>query len=321
MKLEMLLNGLENPHPAVRLDVVRVLGMLDETRALKRLRELYPKETDPSVRQAMAWAGTRLYEAEKAGYATLDALFEYFGVNREIEHMPDASEAELLRRLQDGFERDMLDFQARMNRRKLGMAAAAGLGGTLIGGAALGVVMMAGALRPGAETASASLGGERPQIGARRAPAMAPSDVDIQIWLRRLREGASTEQREQACIELAQLNNPRALPHLAAAFVGDSSPKVRQAAQRFGKILYWNGIYWDLEQSGALAREMALRANAIGKSFDAEQGEGDSTAMPGTIQQQDARQGPSPAAEPSPVDVGEILRKAQQARANRKRKR
>ncbi len=270
MRLEVLLSGLENPQPAVRLDVVRVLGMLDETRALSALRERYTQEPDPTVKQGIAWAGKRLYQAEQAGYSTVDEVCRHFGVDRELEEMSDATEAELINKMQHDFERDLRDGQTRMSRRKAGLAAAAAIGGTMFGGTSMGMMAMAGAMQPGAESSSSGLtvGGQ----GARRTPATAPANVDIDVWLRRLRDAPTPELREQATIELAQLNNPKALPFLAAAFLNDSSPKVRQAAQRFGKVLYWSAVYWEMERSGALAEEMQRRAAAMGKTIKVETG-------------------------------------------------
>lgn len=314
MRLAALLSGLENPQPVVRLDVVRVLGMLDETSALDALRARYPDEPDPVVRNAISWAGKRLFQAQQAGYSTIDELCRHFGVDREIEHMPDAAEQALMQKMQNSLDRDLLDMKGRAGRRRVGMAIAAGLGGSLVGGTAVGMSAMAGALMPGAGVASGA--GDRPQIGTSRTPATAPTDADIDVWLRRLREGASPEMREQAAIQLAELNNPKALPHLAAAFVGDTSPKVRQAAQRFGKILYWSTVYWEMEQDGSMAEEMERRAAAIGKEIKV------ATSAPpdgSPAAPDDAAQAAPPSA--PDVDVSDILRKAKQGRARRKSKR
>jgi hypothetical protein len=317
MKLEVLVGGLDNPQPAVRLDVARVLGMLDETRALEAVRERYKVETDPTVHNMLAWAGKRLYEARQAGYLTLEELLQYFGVNREIENMPDPDEAEMMQQLKDNFDMEMVQMKNRANKRQMGMAVAAGIGGAMLGGAATGAVAFSGALSAGAGVASSNMG-PRPQIGTSRAPATAPSNVDISIWVRRLRESSEASKREQAAIELGQLNNPAALPHLAAVFVSDPSPQVREAVQRFGKVLYWGAIYWEMEQDGSLAKEIEQRARAIGKIKQKPD-----TAVPGapgtTASQSTFGASPPP---PQPdVDVTEILRKAKQARASRKRKR
>jgi len=320
MKLEILIGGLNNPQPAVRLDVVRVLGMLDEVRALDALRQRYQIETDPTVRSAIAWAGKRLYEAQQAGYSTLDEIFRHFGVDREIENMPDAEEAELMKKLQDGLDADLIRMQEQANRRQMGMATAAGIGVGLVGGVMAGGMAFAGAMTPGALSASSNMG-PRPQIGMTRSPATAPSNADINIWVRRLRESPTPAQREQAAIELSQLNNPAALPFLAASFLSDESPKVRQAAQRFGKILYWGAIYWEMEQDGSLQAEINRRAAARGirvKPADNADPQTSAGALPGGSAPFTPPQPPKPE---SQEDVGDILKRARAARAQRNQRR
>jgi hypothetical protein len=167
--------------------------------------------------------------------------------------------------------------------------------------------------------------GGRPQIGTTRTPPTAPSNTEIAVWLRRFREAPDPQQREQAAIQLCELNNPKALPHMAAAFLSDESPQVRQAAQRYGKILYWRAVYWEMEQNGTLAEEMVRRAAAIGKTIrNPKSGPASiggsmplpDSAAPGTPPPA-AAAGSTPDAD---VDVGEILRKAKEARQERHRK-
>lgn len=187
MKLSALLGGLHHPTPATRLDVVRVLAMLDETRALAPLRERYNLETDESVREAITWAGKRLFLADQAGYSTIDEIFKHFNLD-----------------------------------------------------------------------------------GAAQANATPPTDADFAEWLPRLSEAQDESIRKQAIIQLADLNNPRALPRLAATFVNDPSPEIRQAAQHYGKLLYWRSVYWTMEQDGSLATEKQRRTAAIYKLIEAE---------------------------------------------------
>jgi hypothetical protein len=296
--------------------VGRVLGMLDETRALDALRRRYPVEDDPAVRNAITWAGKRLYQAQQAGYSTINEVFRYFNVDKEIENTPDAVEQELMDKMEDSLHRDLLDMQERGHRKKVGMAVAAGLGGMLVGGMGTGLTTMAVGLAAGARGVSTGADG-RPEIGLSRTPPMAPSNSEIGIWVRRVHEGATPDQREQAAIQLSELNNPKALPHLAAVFVGDDSPQVRQAAQRFGKILYWRAVYWEMEQDGSLAEEMVRRAAALGKQIKASKIEPSAMPLP-PVAGLPAGNEPQEA-EPN-VDVGEILRKAKAARKERKRK-
>ena len=318
MRLEVLLGGLKNPQASVRLDVVRVLGMLDEVRALEALRAHYPAETDESVRKAIAWAGKRLYQAQQAGYSTIDEIFRYYGIDREIENTPDAAEEAMLKQMEYDLNRTLQQRQERANLKQAGLAAATGLGlGMVAGSSAMGFSAFSGGLSAGAGAASSNLGSSRPEMNRTRTPAVAPSNADISIWLRRLREGKAPDQREQAAIELAQLNNPAALPHLAVVFITDTAPKVRQVAQKFGKVLYWNAAYWEMEQDGSLAAEIKCRMEAMGKRTDkpvAPPASGAAAAGPSN---------PLPSSPPSAQepDVGEILRKAKQNRAARKRKR
>lgn len=322
MKLEVLLGGLENPQPAVRLDVVRVLGMVDETRALEALRARYQHESDPVVRQAIAWAGKRLYEAQQAGYTTVDEVFRHFGVQREIESMPDAAEAELKKKMDQDLERTLTERRGSASRKQAGLAAAAGLGVSMVAGGMAGLSALSTGLTAGAGAASSSLEiAHRAEGGTQRAPATKPASTDFSIWLRRLRESTDPARRVQAALEIQQLNNPAALPHLAVAFLSDESPQVRQAAQHHGKILYWSAIYWEMEQDGSLAAEMQRRREALGKSAERP------VIPPVSAAEQDAPSGDAPStgaggqASDSEPDVGDILRRAQQARAKRRKKR
>src|SRR5438034_47136 len=62
------------------------------------------------------------------------------------------------------------------------------------------------------------------------------SDLDIRIHMRRLQEEKDPAKRATAAQNLARLvNNPDALPELAAAFIDDSAQSVKDAAQQAAK--------------------------------------------------------------------------------------
>ncbi len=294
-----------------------MLGMLDETRALEPLRERYHQETDENVREAIAWAGKRLFQARQAGYSTIDEIFQFFGIIKEIENTPDEEEAKLMQQMERTLQHDLLSIREKGARGKVGWAI--GVGAVAGIGAGLGAMMSVGA-----ESASSSME-NRPHIGTTRTPATAPTDSDITIWLRRLQESDQEAMREQAILQLAELNNPRALPHLAVAFINDPSPQIRQAAQRYGKILYWRATYWAMEHDGSLAEEMERRAAALGKKIKSEKptpAQGTPTPQIGTgpgaaPSASTPRPGSAPAEE---VDVSDILLKAKQGRARRQSK-
>jgi len=302
MRLEVWLGGLEHAQASTRLEIVRVLGMLDETRALPALRARYAHEPDATVQQAIAWAGQRIFAAEQAGYSTLGAIFRFFNVDRELETAPDEQERKLMEKLQDNLTRELQEMQLRASVRNAGLAAAAGLGAGMIFGAGVGLTTLTSTMLAQMTSASSNMGGAA--APGRRTPATAPTDAPIEIWLRRLRAERDPVQRQQACIELAQLNNPRALPHLAAAFVDDPAESVRDAAQRFGKVLYWSAVYWEITQDGSLVEEIQRRAAAAGKTL-----------------RPDAVQPPEPPTPPPPPseDIAALLRRAEQARQQRRR--
>lgn len=313
MRLENLIASLDSPRPDIRLSVAQVLGMVQETRALPAIRQRYKAETDPNVRNALAWAGQQIYQAHQAGYHTTDAIFQYFGVDREIEALNSAEEAALMKKLQDELDAELAKMKAQAIQKKTGTALALGLAGAALGGGAMATSMMGAALQAGGEVASSNLGVDRPQIGQQRTPAAMPTNVDITLWTRRLHEDPSPASREKAALELSNLNNPAALPHLATAFLTDPSPQVRQAARRFGKLLYWNALYWQMEQDGSLQQEMARRAQARGKTGPTMDG-----TPPGSTGPAGSQASPRP---PQQEDIDAILRRAQAARARRSRKR
>jgi hypothetical protein len=193
--------------------------------------------------------------------------------------------------------------------------------------------MMMGAmagLTPGAEVLSSGLE-ERPQIGKQRIPPTRPADSDIKMIVRRLQDDLNPDKRRKAAIDLGSVsNNPAALPYLAQAFVEDSDRAVREAAQRSGKLIYWNVIYWEMEQSGALAQEIQRRQAPAGKA--ATTPSEPSPAQPKTshpairrIQPQaipaappDAEATPRPS--PPTVNLADILRKAEEKREKRQGK-
>jgi len=310
--LEALLEGLDHDRAPVRLDVARVLGMLDETQALDALRRRYRLEPDANVRAAIAWAGRRIHEAQQAGYDTLKALYRYFNVDRELEQVRDEAEIAMLRQLEQGLDNDLRRQLEDASKRRMGTTLAASLGGTLLAGPLGGLT--AARMTMGSGLLAASDGFDpRPHIGTQRTPATRPTSDDISVWVRRLRGSLAPAAREQAALELEHLNNPAALPYLAAAFALDPADKVRDAAQRAGKVLYWSALYWAMEQDGSLAAEIERRAAALRDALAAERAaSGAPHSGPG-----------AGAAEPAPdpqTDVSEILRRAQLERTRRKRK-
>lgn len=315
MNLQLLAQGLNDPQSAVRLNVVRVIGMVEETKLLSAIRDHFAQETDEDVKSALAWAGKRVYEAYQRGHSTIEFIFEHFGIDREIANMQSDEEAELIKKMQDKLDNELIKMRSRAVNKQAGLNAAAAVGGMALGGA-LGGAMMAGSVMGGAmvgggaDMASSNIGPVRTSMSSKRTPPMRPANTNINIWVKRLREDSDPQTRKKAAIELGNLNNPSALPHLAVAFTSDPVPEVRGTAEQFGKVLYWSLTYWQLSESGFIDEEIIRRFEKIKKG----------EALPKYQTQEMSPTQTTPPSQPKEEDIGLILQRAKAKKAQRKRR-
>ena len=252
MLLQTWLTDLQSTDANQRHEAALILGTLDEADALEAVGVQYRAESDAKVKATLGWTGKRLQAARQAGYKTIDAIFQHFRINDEI-HPPqvDAEQQEAMRRIQYQMEMDALRQressagQQVVNRMAGGMMF--GLPGLLLSGMSSHTSLEVRSLNQV----------NQPQ---RRTLPTRPADTDITMLLRRLSYETEWEKRARAASDLAvMINNPQAIPHLARAFVQDRSEQVREAAQSAAKLLYWNNLYWHMDQDGSLAAEIARR--------------------------------------------------------------
>lgn len=78
MDIHDLAQKLRDPDPRVRVESLRVLAMLEETRALDAIRWIYKHDPEPGVRAVANWAGQLVWEAHKRGHSTQRAVEEMF---------------------------------------------------------------------------------------------------------------------------------------------------------------------------------------------------------------------------------------------------
>lgn len=303
------IDRLRAPDAAARLEAARVIGTLDEVAAYDVLSAQFRAEPDAEAKQAMMWAGKRLHTARQAGFSTLEAIIDHFQVTLEIA-APPASGGDEAKLRQIKFEMEVRAL--REQEKSTGRKTLTNIAGAAFIGGLPGLMMMRPTSEPLAdENIAASFGlhaAARPQ---RRKPAP-PSDTDIRAFVHRLRTDEKNEKRINAARDLAAVvNNPAALPHLARAFIEDHYLPVQQAAQEAAKLLYWNAIYWEMEQDGAMTAEIERRRAALGLQADAD--------AAGTAGQPSAPTPPAAESKPAPAqdDVGDILRKAEEARRKR----
>lgn len=303
MILDNLLSGVQHVDALQRLNAVIVLGTVDEVDAIPVLVNAFKSEQEPDVKQALAWAGKRLQAVRQSGYTTLEAIFKQFRIDRALAAEEDERERRLL---------DQMKFKAEMEHvERQGDNLKQHLANTAVSTALFGLTGMmsgvAGAGPSGADFISSNLGNDRPQHGAQRIMPTRPTDADITIYVRRLREEKDPTKRVSAAQNLARLvNNPVALPDLAAAFIDDASQQVKEAAQQAAKEIYWNAVYWEMEQDGRMKAEIERRMGDVQQN-----------AAPQNTSQ--AVPTPSLAPQPKPADIASILRKAEAQREKRKR--
>lgn len=63
--LEELLERLKHPDQWVRVETLRILAMVEETRALPAIAEVYRNDPEAGVRQVAIWAGQIIYAAKR----------------------------------------------------------------------------------------------------------------------------------------------------------------------------------------------------------------------------------------------------------------
>ena len=262
--LQDLHNDLNAADHQTRLETVRVIAMVEETHLLAALGKRFKVESEADVREALDRAGRLVAAAKRNGYSTIDEIFRYFGVMRTVQKRSTQEMEQLQRQMDAQLDSDLREIKKDMRGgRIVGGAIAAGFG------AALGSSTLAAqGVMPDASSSS-NLGGPRESLSTERTPAPRPSTSNIDIWVMRLTSGNSTEDRVRAAKELATLNNPAALKPIANKFATEASPTGQQGLQEQGKLLYWNMVYFDLEQDGTLEKVMEQRARAAGLEYRA----------------------------------------------------
>ena len=62
---EQLRKRLRDPDQWVRVETLRILAMLEETRALSDIAEVFKNDPEPGVRHVAQWAGRLIYAAQR----------------------------------------------------------------------------------------------------------------------------------------------------------------------------------------------------------------------------------------------------------------
>jgi hypothetical protein len=73
-----LAQRLRDPDPRVRVETLRILAMVEETKALSAVRWIYQNDPEPGVREVANWAGNMIWQADQRGHTTERALEQVF---------------------------------------------------------------------------------------------------------------------------------------------------------------------------------------------------------------------------------------------------
>ncbi len=73
-----LVRRLRDPDPRVRVEMLRILAMVEETRALAAIAWVYRHDPEPGVREVADWAGRLIHAAQQRGHSTQQAVEEMF---------------------------------------------------------------------------------------------------------------------------------------------------------------------------------------------------------------------------------------------------
>lgn len=246
--LQSLREQLQSERGIDRVDAAVVIGLVQETQLYDAMRQAFSAEKNAKVKKNLKWAGQRLNQAKKANYSTIETIWDVFRVQREVDKHFQTKEDKLLKSITDTMSMQSVDDSS-------GLPSASMAAGALLGGLAFGPGATVGGMMGGTgNLMSSDLKGTHETIEKRRTPPMHPSDMNINIHLKRLQNTTNPDKQRQLMIDLAGFNNPAALPVMAKIHLISPSGTVRQTAEEAAKSLYLMVRYWELDQAGEIQR-------------------------------------------------------------------
>lgn len=254
MNLSTLLSLVNHPDTKIRLNAVYAVGMVDETRALETLQRRRHIETDPQVEKAILRVSGHLNQLRQQGYDPIRTICAHFNVYSDVLALADAREVRIAKRVSQTSQE--LDVQVEHE-----------FSGTVFSGMDMsGSTGEFDAPDSDAEAMSGltSVADSRTK-DAELIPAIYPTiGEDLTIWLRRFKSEANPNMRIQILAHIATMNSPEAVLPMANLQVSDPDTSVRAAAKRFGRILYWRQLYYEMTADGTIEKiqkELAEQIN------------------------------------------------------------
>ena len=229
MNLQNLCQLLTHPKPGIRLMGIHIIRMVDEVQALEAIRAALPGEKSRKVAHEFEQVATYLQRLKDNNYNTIAAICQQFNVYSDILRSAKPEKFEIVCRMLRQHQQQSKD--ASIHNRRLFMS-------LNIVSRVLGSVQDA---RPADLV---------PKL-KKRHPPITPTNKDLSRWLEMLKSDNPLD-RDHALHQLAISNNPASLQYMAYTYMNDDDHKVREVAKRLGRQLYWNRIYYEMEQDGTL---------------------------------------------------------------------
>lgn len=259
MKLQDLTKYLKHPKASVRLISIHTIKLVDEVRALNAISACVPMEMDAKIEQELKKTGRYLNQLKRDGYDTIEAICEHFNVYSEVLSFADETEVKEIHRMlsQTTDKRKDNDFNNQVVNGASMLIASRTIGASVVMGTMGASVSMSSNLGSFAETMKKQKKRIRPTL---------PTEKDISRWVK-LIKSENPADRKDAIVQLNTANSSAGLQYIAYAHANDSSQEVRDIAKRLGRRLYWNLVYYQLEQDGEIKKIMDNFAKSLGISL------------------------------------------------------
>lgn len=260
MHPQTLIENVSAPDPAFRLQAARILGFVEEVEGLGPIRNQFKGETETEVKSALEWAGKRIFQAKQNGFSTQAAVYDYFNVYAEVTFLTEKNSGRAIQQIEENMRTKSTPSGGNMTT--------AAMAGFVMGGL-IGATLTThqARVRNALAQSQASLSGDDLDPDrrlSRRTKAIIPSETNPKPLGLRLLNDPDPRQRIAAASDLAMLNNPAALPYLAQAFLSDPDEEVQIAAEVHGKRLYWQLVYYQMEQDGTVQAYVDAKLKAAG---------------------------------------------------------
>ncbi len=294
MNLQEIKQLLKHPKANIRLAGIHICGMVDEVRALQAIAQQVKVEDNPKVIQEFKAVGRHLQQLARDGYDTVEAICEHYNIYSDVLRHAGKNEFKTIQNMATDFANAKEKSLAKVAMKQATMLVVTRL---------VGVGNTVSLSAPGVDMTS-NLGSTEEAIEKqqRRIRPTIPTDKDFSRWAKMLKS-SDADEREQALVQMNVSKNPKSLQYMAHSHYNDPEERVRFRAKQLGRSIYWNTIYYEMEQSGRIEKIMQDFALSLGITLPEDVTSTQEMPMPEIAQE----------------SIADILAKAEKSRKKRRR--